>query len=90
MLPTLLVSSRVLYHVFDNALYRARVLESLATETHLQPYHVTPTLQFLPLHPNLVDLRDLGPVSDDLGPQGTVAHASECITHMLDSREVRL
>ena len=55
-LPTLLVSSRVLYHVFDDALYRACILKPLATETHLQSYHIAPTLQFFPLYPDPVDL----------------------------------
>ena len=89
-LPTLLVSSRVLYHVFDNALHRARVLESLATETHLQTHHVTPTLQLLPLHPDLVNLRHLGSVSDDFSPQSAVTHAVECVAHMLGRWKVRL
>ena len=87
--PALLVSSRVLYHIFDNALYRPRILKSLSAETHLQPYHVAPALQLLPLHPNLVDLRYLAPVSDDLGPQRAITHTSKCIAYVLGRREVR-
>ena len=88
--PALLISTRVLYHVFDNVLYRARLLEPLATEPHLQPHHVAPTLQFLPLYPDLVDLRDLSPVTDNFGPQGAVTHAPEGVAHMLGRRKVQL
>ena len=89
-LPTLLVSSRVLYHVFDNALHRAHLLESLTTETHLQPYHVAPALQLFTLHPDLVDLGDPGPIPNDFGPQRAVAHTSKCVAHMFDCWEVQL
>src|ERR1700744_6387686 len=88
-LPPLLVSSRVLYHVFDDALHRACVLESLPTETHLQPYHVAPTLQLFPLHPDPVNLQDLGAVPDDFGPQGAVAHMLESVAYVLSCWEVR-
>ena len=87
-LPALLVSSRILYHVFDNALHRTRLLESLTTETHLQPYHVAPTLQLFTLHPDPVDLGDLGPVPNDLGPQRAVAHTSKGIAYMFGCWEV--
>ena len=45
----LLISPRVLYHVFDNALHHVCVLESLPTEAQLHPYHKTSTLQLLAL-----------------------------------------
>ena len=89
-LPALLISSRVLYHVFNNALHHARFLKPLATESHLQPYHVAPTLELFPLHPNPVDLGDLGPVSNDLGPQRAVLHTSKGVAHVLGCWEVRL
>ena len=88
-LPALLVSSRVLYHVFDDALHHVCLLESLTTETHLQPYHVTPMLQLFTLHPDPVDLGDLGPVLNDLGPQSAVAHTSKGIAYMFGCWEVR-
>ena len=43
-LSALLISSRVLYHVFEDALYRACILEPLVTKTHLQSYHIAPLL----------------------------------------------
>ena len=88
--PTLLVSSRVLYHILDDPLHCPRLLEPLATETHFQPYHIAPTLQLFPLHPDLVDLGDLGPVPNDFGPQGMIAHASQGVADMCGCWEVRL
>ena len=90
VLPTLLVSSHILYHVFDDALHCTRVLESLSTESHLQPHHITPTLQLFPLHPDLVDLGDLGPISNDLGPQGAITHSAKSITDVYGRWEVRV
>ena len=89
-LPALLISTRVLYHVFDNMLHRTRILESLATETHLQTHHVAPAPQLFPLYPDFVDLGYLGPVPDDLGPQRTIPHAMERVAHMLGRWEIRL
>ena len=89
-LPTLLVSSRVLYHVFNNTLHCARILESLTAETHLQTHHVTPTLQLFPLHSDLIDFGHPGPIPNDLGPQSAILHAAECIANVYGRWEVRI
>ena len=89
-LPALLISSHILYHVFDNALRRARLLESLAAKTHFQTHHVAPTLQLFSLHPDPIDLGHLGSIPNDLRPQRTIVHASEHVAHMLGCRKVRL
>ena len=47
-------------------------------------------LELLPLHPDPVDLGDLGPVPNDLRPQRSIVHALEHVAHMLGRREVRL
>ena len=84
----MLINTLVLDHVFNDALHRARVLEPMLTETHLQPCQITLALQLLLLDLNSFDFGNLRLEPNDLSPQSAITDVPQGITYVLHRGEL--